>query len=156
MGMGFERIVWIDADAVVSDFSVDLSSLIDRGIGMVHHFNPTHWNSGVMVVVNSIDTRRFFEAVNAEPENDSAWMEQLAVNQLASRAEYGQLFTALDPTYNSTPGAVVAASPAVWAAHGLPFEQRRQLIAKWVNESQAKLLSSTERAGCLPLQVQSG
>jgi len=135
MQMGFERIVWLDADAVVLNLNVDLSRLVDRGIGMVQHPHPLHWNSGMMVVVRSAATQRFYEAVNSEPENDSAWMEQLPINTLASRPEFADLFTPLDPAYNSTPGAVMADSPSVIAAHGLPHPMRRELIAQWLDQA---------------------
>ena len=87
---GFGRIVWLDADAVIVDPTIDLSRLIDAGVGMVRHpnydGNGHHWNSGVIVAINQPITRSFLEAVYAEPENDNAWMEQLAItNWPASR-----------------------------------------------------------------------
>ncbi len=136
MQMGFERIVWIDADAIIADPAVDLSQVVDEGIGMVQHPNPTHWNSGVMLVCRSERSQRFFEAVNAEPENDSAWMEQLPINRLAERPEFAGLLTRLEPAFNSTPGAAVSPAPIILAAHGLPQSTRRELIIRWMHDVQ--------------------
>jgi glycosyltransferase involved in cell wall biosynthesis len=143
MQMGFERIVWLDADAVVHDRRFDISRAVAKGIGMVQHPNPTHWNSGVMVVRNSPATRGFFEAVQAEPENDSAWMEQLPINLIAKRPEFAGLLSALDPAFNSTPGAVVSPRPVILAAHGLPHAERVALLTEWV--AQSLLVGSTMR-----------
>jgi hypothetical protein len=142
--MGFERIVWMDADAVVVNPTVNLASVIESGIGIVQHPNPVHWNSGVMVVCRSEQTRRFFEAVNREPENESAWMEQLPINQLAERSEYAGLFKSLDPSFNSTPGAVMSPAPVVLAAHGLPHSTRKALIAQWLHDLQADGLTTVD------------
>ncbi len=132
MRAGFDRIVWLDADAVIMRADIDLSRLIDSGIGMVQHPNPTHWNSGVIVAVRSTATERFFQSVEAMPDNGSAWMEQLAVNQLAELPEFRPLLVPLDPIYNSTPGAVMADDPVVLAAHGLAMAARQDLIRSWL------------------------
>ncbi len=143
--MGFERVVWLDADAVIVDPGVNLSTVIDAGIGLVRHPNPDHWNSGVMVVCRSDEAQRFFAAVNAAPENDSAWMEQLPINQLAGRPEFAGLLTPLDAALNSTPGAVMAPQPIVLAAHGLPHADRRELLAKWIRGVQSSPSMSCDR-----------
>ncbi len=137
--MGFDRIVWLDADAVIVDENVDLSSLVPAGIGMVRHPNGDgkgrHWNSGVMIVKASDAVRQFLESVDREPENDSPWMEQLPINTLASDNS-SAILVELPAALNSTPGAVVADEPVIAAAHGLPFDQRIKLISEWVNSSQ--------------------
>ena len=77
---------------------------------------------------------KFFEAVNGEPENDGAWMEQLPINRLAERPDFAGLFTSLDPAFNSTPGAVIAPVPIIRAAHGLPHATRRDLLRQWTRD----------------------
>ncbi|MEX0677441.1 MAG: class I SAM-dependent methyltransferase [Pirellulales bacterium] len=146
MRAGYERIVWLDADAVILDTNVNLAELTDQGIGMVKHPNPLHWNSGVVIVVRSSATEKFFEAVHREPENTSAWMEQLAINSLAERTEFAGLLVELAAAYNTTPGAVTSHSPVVIAAHGLPHCERRRLIAEWVEEAARIMHSSDAKA----------
>jgi hypothetical protein len=132
MLMGFRRIVWLDACAVVRDVEKDLSQLVDAGIGMVRHPGPDHWSSGVMIVVSSQATFDFFQAVNAEPENASPWMEQLAINALANRQMDSGLITRLAPAYHCLPDAVDARFPVVQSAAGLPAESRQAAMAGWL------------------------
>jgi hypothetical protein len=136
MQMGFQRIIWLDADAVIVDPAIDLGRLTPDGIGMTRHPNSdrcsAHWNSGVMLVTRCERTQRFFENVDSEPENDSPWMEQLAINTLAAQDEWAPLLFPLAPAFNSTPGAVMAQAPVILAGHGLALPDRKKLIGQWV------------------------
>jgi hypothetical protein len=135
MQMGFGRIVWLDAPAVVCGLDKDLSQVVDAGIGMVRHPGPDHWSSGMMVVVSSQATYNFLQAVHAEPENASPWMEQLAINALANRQMDSRLITRLASAYHCLPEAVTARFPVVQSAAGLPVESRPAAIAGWLDDA---------------------
>ncbi len=140
MQMGFRRIVWLDACVVVCDVDKDLSQLVDGGIGMVRHPGPDHWSSGVMITVSSQATYDFLQAVNAEPENASPWMEQLAINALANRQMDSGLITRLAAAYHCLPAAVTARFPVVQSAVGLPEQARLSAMADWLSDaSRARL-----------------
>ena len=126
--MGYETAIWLDSDAVIVQPSVDLGALVKHGIGMVRHPNPEHWNTGMIVSRNSAEVIRFWREVEAAPENNSAWMEQQAVNELATRPEYAALLHPIELRYNSVPGCAMARSPVVVAAHGLPMPERRTIL----------------------------
>jgi hypothetical protein len=136
MYSGADVIIWLDADAVVVRTDFNLANAIQCGIGMVRHPNPDHWNTGVIVAVRSPQVLDFFATVERSPENDSAWMEQEVVNELAAIPSYASLITALDAQLNSTPGAVMASNPVVLAAHGLPMDERRKLLKHWLTSCQ--------------------
>jgi hypothetical protein len=146
MQLGFRRIVWLDASAVVCDVDKDLSQVIDAGIGMVRHPGPDHWSSGVMVVVSSQATYDFFQAVHAEPENASPWMEQLAINALANRQLPSGLITRLAPAYHCLPAAVEAPFPVVQSAAGLPFESRPAALTDWLQGATRTAQGAQHRA----------
>lgn len=135
MQMGFRRIVWLDACAVVCDVDKDLSQLVDSGIGMVRHPGPDHLSSGLMITASSQATYDFFQAVNAEPENASPWMEQLAINALANRQLDSGLITRLAAAYHFLPSAMTAQLPVVQSAAGLPVEAQRSAIADWLKNA---------------------
>ncbi len=134
MQMGFRRIVWLDACAVVRDVDKDLSQLVDSGIGMVRHPSPDHWSSGVTVVVSSQATFDFFQAVHIQPENSSPWMEQLAINALANRQLDSGLVTRLAPAYHCLPDVVAAPHPVVSSAAALPEQSRPAAIRAWLDD----------------------
>jgi hypothetical protein len=100
-----------------------------------------------MVVATSQATFNFFQAAHQVPENNHRLAERLAVNALAVQAEYAGLFTRLAAAYNSVPGDVVAASPVVLAAYGLPEETRRQYVERWLKEAPV-----SERSGAAALR----
>lgn len=128
MELGYETAIWLDADAVIVRPEFDLSRLVDHGIGMVRHPSPPHWNTGLIVAKAGLDAFRFWQDVNAAPENDSAWMEQEAANALAKDPGNMGIVHSLDLRFNSVPGYAVANEPVIVAGHGLPMERRMQLL----------------------------
>jgi hypothetical protein len=132
--LGYESVVWLDADAVIVRPEVDLANLACHGVAMVRHPNPEHWetkfhwNSGFFVSRANVATQRLWRLVDESPENDSPWMEQFAINNLAETAEFGPLFQPLDLQFNCVPDVVPADNPVIVAGHGLPFLRRREIL----------------------------
>ncbi len=132
IAMGYETVIWLDADAVVIRRDVSIANLCDSGIGMVRHPNPKHWNSGFIVSRSGPEQERFWKLVDAAPENDHPWMEQVVINELAASPEFANMIHALDPEYNSVPGVVMGKQPVILAGHGLMFERRKAILRQGV------------------------
>lgn len=126
--MGYQHVVWLDADAVIFRTDVNLASFSSGGIAMVRHPNPEHWNTGLMIIRASSDVEAFWRDVEALPDNESAWMEQLAVNELAAVPRFAALIHPLDIRFNSVPGFAMSDDPVIIAAHGLPHDERQAII----------------------------
>jgi glycosyltransferase involved in cell wall biosynthesis len=141
---GYDRAIWLDADAVIMRPEVNLALICRRGIGLVQHPNPVHWNAGFLVAAKSPLVERLLAEIDSRPDNESPWMEQLVLNELAKQPEFRAALEPLSPTFNATPGAIVVPHPVVLAAHGLPFEQRLNLVQSWLRE--VKQLSPSNRA----------
>jgi Methyltransferase domain len=133
--MGFRRLVWLDADAVIFDARVDLSQLVDTGIGMVRHPGPDHFSTGMIAVAATQEAFLFLQKLHAMPDNDHPWAERLAVNTLAARPEYAGVISRLAPAYNSVPGGATSATPVVMAAYGLPPETKRDYLTRWLKDA---------------------
>lgn len=127
---GYESVIWLDADAVIVQPQFDLTALVPDGMGMVRHPHPEHWNTGLIVARSGADVERFWQAVDDMPDNNHAWMEQAAANELADLPEFAWLMHPLDLRFNSVPGFAMAADPVVVAAHGLPAAQRRLVLER--------------------------
>ncbi len=138
IAMGYEHIVWLDADAVVVRTDIDPTELIKKGIGMVRHPNPDHWNTGMMIVLADETVEQFWRQVDAYPENESAWMEQLAVNNLLSTSRFAGLAVELDLRFNSVPGLIESIDPVIVAGHGLPFARREAIVADALSRTSTK------------------
>jgi glycosyltransferase involved in cell wall biosynthesis len=143
---GYERAIWLDADAVIMRSEVNLAQICDRGIALVQHPNPVHWNAGFLVAAKSPLVERLLTEIDSRPDNDSAWMEQLVLNELAKRPEFRAVLHPLSPSFNATPGAIVVPQPVICAAHGLPFEHRVTLLNSWLREAQSRSDNGTRHA----------
>lgn len=126
--LGYDCVIWLDADAVIRRPNINLANLITSGIGMVRHPSPDHWNTGMIVSKSSALVERFWGEVDGFPENESSWMEQVAVNELASQPHFAQLLQSLDLRYNSVPGFASADDPVIIAGHGAPLEKRKEIL----------------------------
>lgn len=132
----YRHAIWLDADAVIMRPEVNFARICDRGMALVQHPNPIHWNTGFLIASNSPLVARFLAEVESQPDNDSAWMEQLALNELAKQPEYAAVLHPLPAAFNATPGAIIVPNPVIWAAHGLTFEKRVALLQSWVHEAE--------------------
>jgi len=83
----YEEIFWIDADAIILNDTVDISSIVeeDSDLGWVYHEyeNQSSPNSGVMFIRVNTATRRLFELANEQRDLDHhPWWEQAALMRL--------------------------------------------------------------------------
>jgi glycosyltransferase involved in cell wall biosynthesis len=139
IALGYECIIWLDADAVLVRPEVNLTSLVPAGIGMVRHPQPEHWNTGVIVARASREVEEFWRQVDLAPENDSSWMEQAAVNALAALPAFSGLLEPLGLRFNSVPGFAAASDPVIVAAHGRPHAQRMEILRGALTQCQVQV-----------------
>jgi len=143
LALGFEIVVWLDADTLIVRDDEDIRTALNGGgpLALAQHpspgFNgsPTHWNSGVMVMRNTPRTREFFDAVwEAGPHGDHHWHEQ--ARMLLLLPQFPDLLQRLDDKWNSTICLTDVPNPVVRAWHGAGrgavdfiFEELRRLGA---------------------------
>lgn len=103
---GYKYVIYLDADTVIADTSVDLrDGCPDFGIGMTKHKPNSHpaYNVGAMYVTNS---PRVLELVKEwagwYPGPIHGWHEQAILNLLSYVPQYGNLIVAIDAKWNST------------------------------------------------------
>jgi len=80
----YDEILWIDADAIIVNGVVDISSIVDdkSDLSWVYHEydNQSHPNSGVMFIRVNTATRRLFELANHQRDLDHhPWWDQAAL-----------------------------------------------------------------------------
>ena len=83
----YEEILWIDADAIILDGAVDVSSIVeeDTDLAWVWHSyeNQSHPNSGVMYIkVNKATCMLFLLANEQRDLSDHPWWDQAALMRL--------------------------------------------------------------------------
>jgi hypothetical protein len=134
---GYAFVVWVDSDAAIMDFGVDLRSALAEGqfIGaalhtpeksafLKQHEVPAHLNVGVLYVRNSELTRTFFEEW-LSGAGDARWMEQGSFNELCRDERFKDICTAVADTFNATVNVNPVDNPAVIGWHGvMPPEAR--------------------------------
>lgn len=124
--MGFQNVVWMDADAVIVRDEVDMRSALGDGgpLGMALHptpglnDSPTHYNSGVMIMRNAPRVREFFQAVweGGPLENRHRWTEQARILKLLP--QFSNLVQRLDDRWNSTRDVTEVPDAIIKAWHG--------------------------------------
>ena len=80
----YEEIFWIDADAIILDSTVDISTVVkdDSDLAWVYHENQnqSHPNAGVMFIRVNTATRKLFELANQQRDLDNhPWWDQAAL-----------------------------------------------------------------------------
>lgn len=134
---GYQHIFWVDADALIVDYTVDLRHALQGSLSEVGacqhsgHGLPTHLNVGVLYVRPSQSLPRFPELWLAAFPGTKPWMEQGVFNDLAARLP--GVVERLDDRWNSTVGVNVSPRPVVkaWHGYGTPVDRlaamRREL-----------------------------
>lgn len=122
---GFDKIIWLDADALW--LNGELHNVNDtHPFGMTWHRNPSygdHFNCGVMYINNTPTTVEFVERWHEEPDiPNHPWQDQLAFIKL--RNQYPDLIKKLGHTWNSVVGfeGHNVPDPNVIAWHGVPYQ----------------------------------
>jgi hypothetical protein len=121
---GFDTVGWLDADTLVIRESEDIRGALLPGapLGMTIHPSPglpgnNHFNTGVMVMRNTPETRAFFDAVWEQgPVANHSWHEQARILDLLEK--FPGLVQALDPRWNATHGLDPVEVPIIKAWHG--------------------------------------
>jgi hypothetical protein len=122
---GFELVTWLDADTLIVRDTEDIrTALTGRApLAMAIHRSPglngpkDHYNSGVMVLRNTFETREFFDAVWHEgPLRNHHWNEQARILDLLAKSP--ALVQVLDPCWNATQGLAPVEDPIIKAWHG--------------------------------------
>ena len=83
----YEEIFWVDADAIILNDSLDVSSIVeeDSDLAWVYHEyeNQSSPNAGVMFIRVNTRTKRLFELANEQRDLDHhPWWEQAALMRL--------------------------------------------------------------------------
>jgi hypothetical protein len=137
---GYDYVVWLDTDAAIMDFEVDLRDALpaDALIGAVEHdpdrspflkLNqvPRHKNVGVLYVRNTPASVKFFEEWLSTWPGVERWAEQGAFNLLAER---DGIVCAVEDRWNATVNANEVVNPAVKGWHGvMPPEKRLAMMS---------------------------
>ena len=121
--MGFELVIWLDADTVIVEPEQDFRRALNGGapIGMVRHHRPWngqpwHYNSGVILARDTPKTRQFLQRVWDAGPIDHPWQEQVRINEVAQRNP--RIVQSLPDRWNCTQGTNPCRKPNVLAWHG--------------------------------------
>jgi hypothetical protein len=143
--LGFDRVIWLDADTLIVKPEVDLRTALPDGppIGMCRHptpfgEQPWHYNSGVMFIRNTPLAREFFGRVWATGPNDSPWQEQVGINRLSQ--EFPEAVQVLPDRWNRTLSVTEAEDPVLMAWHGY-----RRTALPLMREALEKCLQAQEQ-----------
>ena len=123
---GYQRVVWLDADAYIADLSVDLREACPAdGIGVVQFTTLyTHWNVGVMYLGNGERVREFMQVWLAKREDEKN--EQEIFNQICDGIVMG-LPCKWNYTLNRHTGEE---RPVVRGFHGQGTRDERYLLMR--------------------------
>jgi hypothetical protein len=120
---GYEYAFWIDCDAAIWDFDVDLRDAFIGKTGSIgaciHDANgiPRHLNVGVLFVKNTPEALAFLNDWINEYPGDLQWMEQGSFNKLSKERE-GVTFQ-MDDRFNATINVNMVDKPVIYGWHGV-------------------------------------
>lgn len=128
---GYEYIVWLDADAMIKDVSVDLRDAVEfYKIGACWHRIPqlSHWNVGVLYVHNCEEVKAFIETWAAGyPAPNDGWLEQGVFNRLAMQSN---IVSTVSDKWNSTFDVSLVPDAVVLGFHGQGDIKQRYAMMK--------------------------
>ena len=119
MQSGYENIIWLDADTLITDVNIPLIDAIQPNkIGACWQRIPqlNHWNVGALYIHNSPETQLFCNEWYASPNAHDGWNEQGAFNRLALK---NKTVTTISDRWNSTIYVGVVPDTVVLGFHGL-------------------------------------
>jgi hypothetical protein len=118
---GFDQVIWLDADSVIVDGSVDLFAVCRWGLGICECWDsprvPPHLNTGVVWFNASPEVRAFVTAWNKMPPG-MPWEDQGAFIELMKTRRWRSQLTILPNRYNWVETHMEAAGPVVRSFHG--------------------------------------
>lgn len=118
---GFEQVLWLDADSIIVDATVDLLSVCRWGVGICECWDSpavhAHLNTGVVWFNAAPEVRAFVKAWDAMPVH-MAWEDQGALIELMKDRRWRSLLTILPNRYNWVEDHMEAAQPVVRSFHG--------------------------------------
>lgn len=127
---GYQYVMWLDADALIADLATDLRDAFVDGIGVCWQRIPQldHWNTGVMYVRNTYETRAFIvDWLNHFP-GGKQWMEQGIFNQMGMKSKVVQT---ISDRWNATLNYSMVPDAVVLGYHGAgEAEQRLKLMTE--------------------------
>lgn len=144
MEQGRKHIIWLDADCLIVDHSVNLlQAMPDNGcIGMVVHskWEPVHFNSGAIYIKSTWDSYQFFKAswdaydpINAFPWKDQGhWHDQQVFMRLNDTLS---MIQEINDRWNCTEQINPVDNPSVVSLHGMAGMDKvtamKKLMEKW-------------------------
>jgi hypothetical protein len=121
LDQGVEQVVWLDADSIIVDGTVDLFAACRWGLGICECWDspkvPRHLNTGVLWFASSPEVRAFVEAWNGMPPG-MPWEDQGAYIELMKKRRWRSLLTILPNRFNCVEKHMEAAEPVVRGFHG--------------------------------------
>ena len=116
---GYQSVVWLDADTLITDMETDLRDAIQlEKIGACWHRIPQmdHWNVGALYLDDCEAVRDFVDQWLAEyPGLNDGWMEQGAFNRLALQSK---TVVTLSDKWNATLDVNMVPDAVVLGFHG--------------------------------------
>lgn len=141
----YEYVFWIDVDAAIIDFSVDMRDAVkDINIGgCVHDPAKSAWlkqnkiekhiNVGCLYFRNIELTKQFVNKWFKSYPGPKRWADQGAFNTLM--LEMPDAVTVIDDKWNATVNVNMVNNPVVYGWHGVPINQRfLQMKEKLIND----------------------
>lgn len=137
LDMGYEYAFWLDTDAAVVDFNIDLRTAFtgDGTIGScLHDANgiPPHLNVGVLFVRNSDKAKDFLQEWWGLFPGERQWMEQGEFNKLKDR--YQDVVFRMDDRFNATVNVNECENPVVKGWHGVPLRKRYEMMKQFFRD----------------------
>lgn len=133
---GFDEVLWLDADSVVIDTSVDVFDFSGYEISCCECYDsprePRHFNTGVVFFKRTDATLRFVETWNGIADDHVGWADQKAFVMLMQDRANRDLLTVMPNRLNWVPVHMETTAPIIGSAHGAPHELREQLMREWV------------------------
>ena len=135
---GYKYVFWVDADALIMDFSVDLRDAVkDCEIGAcIHDPDKSEWlkkngilkhiNIGVIYLKNTPGTKKFVDLWLAAYPGPERWADQGAFNKLME--EYPGVVKPIDDKWNATVKVNEVEKPVIKGYHGVPYAERYTMM----------------------------
>lgn len=136
----YKHVVWLDADALIADTSVDLRcGCPELGVGVALHKpkGQLTCNVGVMYVTNSAETQDFLKMwLSWFPGPLNGWHENAMLNLFTQIPEYRPFIARIEDKWNSCRAADNHVENAVIEGfHGEGEPARRiQLMKEWLHD----------------------